>query len=262
MHNAAFRAMEMNSIYVAVDVPEKSLAEVMDGIRALKVSGFNVTVPHKIAVMKLLDRLDESAAAVQAVNTVANRGGKLIGYNTDGEGALQALQSKIKSVRGKKVVILGAGGAARAIAFTLTKAGADVTIANRTPSKAKAISSIIQKKLGKKISVIPLKKTVLKKAIEGADVLVNATSIGMTPKANETLVTSDMLHRGLVVNDIVYKPIRTKLLKEAEKVGAKTIDGLGMLVNQAAISFKIWTGRPAPARLMTAAAEKAFGGSK
>ncbi len=260
IHNSAFRTLGLNNIYVPVKVQLDNLPEIVEAIRNLKVAGFNVTVPHKVSIIGLLDKLDESASSVQAVNTVVNRGGKLVGYNTDGEGALQNIQSKIGPVKNKRVVILGAGGAARAIAYSMAKAGADVTVANRTPARGKALAAIIRKRLRKKIALTPLRKPALKKSISSADILINATTVGMEPKPNETLVTADMLHPKLVVNDIVYKPMRTKLLKEAERAGAKTIDGLGMLVNQAAISFKIWTRSEPPVKVMSSAARKTLGG--
>lgn len=262
MHNAAFKKLRMNSIYVSVKVPRKYLGDIMNGIRALKVAGINITVPHKVAAVDLMDELDDSAAAVEAVNTVVNRNGKLVGYNTDGEGALQALKAKVKSIEGKRIVVLGAGGAARAIAYALATAGGRITIANRTQARGEALASIIREKLRKEVSVISLDKRVLKKAISDADILINATSVGMYPKQNESLVTEEMLHPNLVMDDIVYKPLRTKMLKYGEKVGAKTVYGLGMLVNQAALSFKLWTGRNPPVEVMRAAAKKALGGSR
>jgi shikimate dehydrogenase len=258
IHNAAFKELNLDCVYVAVRVPSRYLADAVNGIRALKISGFNVTIPHKVTMLGLLDELNESAAAVEAVNTVVNRGGRLVGFNTDGEGALRALQSRIGSIRGKRIVLLGAGGAARAIVFALSKAGGKVTVANRTLMKAEAMASIVRQKLGKEIRVIRFEKKSLKKAIEEADILINATSVGMHPKSNETPVTADMLHSDLLVNDIVYKPLRTRLLMEAERAGAASMDGLGMLVNQAASSFKIWTGRNPPIKAMRDAAEEAL----
>ncbi|MDI6884221.1 MAG: NAD(P)-binding domain-containing protein, partial [Hadesarchaea archaeon] len=163
---------------------------------------------------------------------------------------------KIGSVKGKEVVLLGAGGAARAIAFSLAKAGARLTISNRTVPRAKALALMIEQKLGMHARPISLNRDQLKKALKNADVLINATSVGMHPAVNQTLVTSDMMHRGLVVNDIVYKPIETRLLREARRAGAKTVNGLGMLVHQGALAFEIWIGKRAPIKVMEAAARK------
>lgn len=260
MHNAAFKALGLNSIYIALSIPKPMLAKAVDGIRALSISGFNVTVPHKISIIDMLDKLEESAKLVGAVNTVKNVGGKLVGFNTDGEGALRALEQSAGSLKGKRVVLLGAGGAARAIAFSLAKAGAEVSIANRTVSRARTLSKEIEKKLGASVKSLGLSRPELTKAIKRSDVLINATTVGMYPKVDQTLVTADMMHRGLVVNDIVYKPLETRLLREAKLAGAKTVGGLGMLVHQGALSFEIWTGRRAPIKVMENAARRELGG--
>ncbi len=260
MHNAAFRALGLNCAYVALRVPKQFLTDAIGGIRALNIAGFNITTPHKIGIVGLLDELDESASLVGAVNTVKNDRGKLIGFNTDGEGALRALEEKVGSVREKEVVLLGAGGAARAIAFSLSKTGARLTIANRTVSRAKALASTIEQKLGIEVEVASLNRAELTGALKNIDVLINATSVGMSPKADQTLVSASMMHRGLVVYDIVYGPLRTKLLREARRAGGRTIDGLGMLVHQGALAFEIWTGKRAPIKIMEAAAKRELRG--
>lgn len=260
MHNAAFRALGLNCVYVALDVPARFLSDAISGIRAMDVAGFNVTIPHKISVMKFLDKLDQSASLPGAVNTVKNRRGKLIGFNTDGEGALRALEAKIGSIEGREVMLFGAGGAARAIAFYLAKAGAKLTIANRTIARAEALASMINQKLGVEIRTVPLDRVKLAATLNNADVLINATSVGMYPNVDQTIIPSSMMHRGLVVNDIVYKPLQTRLLREAKRAGAKTIDGLGMLVHQGALAFEIWTGRRPPIKVMEEAARRELGG--
>jgi shikimate dehydrogenase len=261
MHNAAFRELGMAAVYVAVGVPRDFLGDIVNGIRSLGVKGFNVTIPYKITVIDLLDELDDSASSVEAVNTVVNSQGRLIGYNTDGEGALRALEERLGLIRGKRVLLLGAGGAARAIAYALVKEGCGVTVANRTLSKAEALASIVKRRLNRELSVIPLERSELEKALRETEILVNATSVGMYPNMKETLVTADMLHPGLVVMDIVYKPPMTMLLQEAEKAGATVINGLGMLVHQAGLSFRIWTGREPPIGVMRIAAERSLWGS-
>jgi len=260
MHNAAFRALGLSYAYVALRVPTRFLADAIGGVRALGIAGFNVTTPHKISIVGLLDELDESASLVGAVNTVKNDRGKLIGFNTDGEGALRALEGKIGSVKRKGVVLLGAGGAARSIAFSLAKAGAKLTIANRTLPRTKALASTIEQKLGASVKITPLNRAELARALKNADVLINATSVGMHPKLDQTLVSANMMHRGLMVNDIVYKPLRTRLLREAKRAGARTIDGLGMLVHQGALAFEIWTGKRAPIKVMESAAKRELRG--
>ena len=260
MHNAAFRALGLNCAYVALRVPERFLLDAIGGIRALGIAGFNVTTPHKIGIVGLLDELDESASLVGAVNTVKNDRGKLIGFNTDGEGALRALKGKIGPIKRKEVVLLGAGGAAHAIAFSLASAGARLTIANRTVPKARAFASTIEQKLGINVEVISLARAKLTEALKNADALINATSVGMYPRADQTLVSASMMHRGLIVNDIVYRPLLTRLLREARRAGGRTIDGLGMLVHQGALAFEIWTGKRAPIKVMDSAAKRQLKG--
>ncbi|TES84098.1 MAG: shikimate dehydrogenase [Hadesarchaea archaeon] len=260
MHNAAFRALGLNCAYITLRVPKPTLANAIAGVRALGIAGLNVTIPHKISIISLLDELDESANLVGAVNTVKNNRGKLIGFNTDGEGALRALEEKIGSVKGKEVVLLGAGGAARAIAFSLARVGARLTIANRTVPRAQALASAVEQKLSTNVKVASLNRAELTKALKNVDVLINATSVGMRPKIDKTLVRANMMRRGLVVYDIVYQPLRTKLLREARRAGGKTIDGLGMLVHQGALAFEIWTGKRAPIKIMKAAAKRELRG--
>ncbi len=260
MHNAAFRALGLNCAYITLRVPKPTLANAIAGVRALGIAGLNVTIPHKISIISLLDELDESANLVGAVNTVKNNRGKLIGFNTDGGGALRALEEKIGSVKGKEVVLLGAGGAARAIAFSLARVGARLTIANRTVPRAQALASAVEQKLSTNVKVASLNRAELTKALKNVDVLINATSVGMHPKIDKTLVRANMMRRGLVVYDIVYQPLRTKLLREARRAGGKTIDGLGMLVHQGALAFEIWTGKRAPIKIMKAAAKRELRG--
>lgn len=259
MHNAAFKACGLDCAYLAFRVPRTMLADAIVGVRALGFGGLNITHPHKVPVVSLLDELDETASLVGAVNTVKNSRGKLVGYNTDGEGALKALEEKIGSLKGMKFVILGAGGAARAIAFSSAMSGVKVTISNRTHSKALALASEIEQKVGSSVEVIPLTRAELAKALEGADVLINATTVGMYPRTDSTLVSAEMMHRGLVVNDIVYEPLETRLLREARRAGARTVNGLGMLIHQGALAFEIWTGRPAPVKVMEAAVKRQLG---
>lgn len=260
MHNAAFQTLGLKCAYIALRVPKPMLADAIASVRALGIAGLNVTIPHKIDIVGLLDELDKFASLVGAVNTVKNDGGKFIGFNTDGEGALRALQGKIGSVRGKEVVLLGAGGAARAIAFSLARAGAKLTIANRTVPRARALASTIEQKLGINVEVTSLSRAELTKALKNACVLINATSVGMYPKTEKTLVRASMMHRGLVVFDIVYEPLQTKLLREARRAGGETIDGLGMLAHQGALAFEIWTGKRAPIKIMKAAAKRELRG--
>ena len=250
IHNEAFRALRLDYVYVAFRVTRELLPKAVEAVKTLSLAGLNVTIPHKVAIVNLLDKLDKSASTVGAVNTVKNNEGELVGYNTDGIGAVKVLEEKIGSLAGRRVLLLGAGGAARAISFALAEKGVNLTIANRTVGRAKELAVDLERKLGVRPRVTGIKPWMLSQALKEADILINATAVGMYPRTKETLVTGKMMHPGLVVFDIVYQPLYTRLLREAREVGAKIITGLEMLVNQAALSFEIWTGRQAPLELM------------
>jgi shikimate dehydrogenase len=256
MHNAAFEALNLDYAYMALRVPPEALEGAIATARVLKIAGMNITHPHKIKIPSLLDGLDGSAELVGAVNTVKNNKGKLIGYNTDGAGAVRALESEAGELAGRRVLLLGAGGAARAIAFSLVKEGAELNIANRTTSRAKELTTEIKSRLRRNVGLINLNRKELYETIKNTDIIINATTIGMHPNVNRTLLTADVMHKGLIVNDIVYEPLQTRLLTEAKKAGARTVTGLGMLIHQAALSFEIWTGRRAPIKVMKAVAKR------
>ncbi|MBS3815055.1 MAG: shikimate dehydrogenase [Hadesarchaea archaeon] len=258
MQNAALKELGLDYVYLAFPVREESLAEALTGFTALGIKGANVTIPHKINALNYMDELHESAEKVGAVNTIKNDSGELIGFNTDGEGMLRSLRNEVSEIESKSVLLLGAGGAARAIGFSIVEAGASLTISNRTASKAKKLAETISGQTKGDVRQVELSKKVLIDEIKNSDILINATSVGMEPNTDETLVSADMMHSDLIVNDIVYKPLKTKLLEEAEKAGAKTIDGLGMLVHQGATSLEIWTGEKAPIKVMRKATENAI----
>jgi len=250
MHNAAYKKMGLDYIYLPFRVKPEQLAQAVDGLRALNVRGFNVTIPHKVSVIPLLDGLDPLAEKIGAVNTVVNNDGELRGYNTDSAGFLKALLENGIEPEGKKVVVLGAGGASRAITYVLAGKGAQLTVLNRQLELdwAEDIARLIDKDLGREVRVMELGH--LAEALEGADILVNATSVGMSPNVEESLVPAPLLQPGLVVFDIVYNPIITRLLKEAGLAGARTIGGVDMLAWQGALAFEKWTGQTAPVDLM------------
>jgi shikimate dehydrogenase len=252
MQNAAFRELGLDYIYVPFRVKSTELGQAIAGMRALNIRGLNVTVPHKVAVVQFLDELDHLAEKIGAVNTIVNDDGVLTGYNTDATGFLQALLEREIEPAGKRAVILGAGGAARAIAFILAERGATLLILNRALELdwAEELASRISQIFGKKVKALELNKENLTKVIGKADILVNATSVGMSPRADETPVPADWLRPDLIVYDIVYNPVKTRLLREAEAVGASTISGVDMLVWQGALAFEKWTGRKAPVELM------------
>ncbi len=255
MHNAAIRALNLNFVYVAFEVEPQDLGKAVEGIRSLGIGGANVTMPHKIEVVKYLDEVSEDARKIGAVNTIVNEGGTLKGYNTDGVGALKSLEM-FTDVDGKKVVLLGAGGAARAIAYTLSGRVSELAILNRTEEKAVNLARNLANN-GSTVRGMRLSVRNLENELRDADILINATSVGM--ESNESLVPEHLLRPGLVVFDIVYRPLHTKLLRDAMKAGCTTIDGLWMLVLQGAESFKLWTGHYPDIRIMRNAALKALG---
>jgi shikimate dehydrogenase len=256
MHNAAFKKLGLDYLYIPLRVAPGELPQAVAGLKALNVAGFNVTIPHKVAVMPLLAGLDPLAEKIGAVNTVVNKDGKLRGYNTDAEGFFRVLLEQGISPQGKNIVLLGAGGAARAIAYILAEKGARLTILNRRQELdwAENIAQFILDDLQKEVKVFELGD--IAKALPGADLLVNATSVGMSPAENESPAPAALLDKVPVVFDIVYNPLKTRLLKEAAAAGAQTISGIDMLAWQGALSFEKWTGKAAPVDLMRREAVK------
>jgi shikimate dehydrogenase len=259
MHNAAFEALGLDYIYLPFHVRREELKGAINGIRALNIVGLNVTIPHKSEVIPLLDKLEPLAEGMGAVNTIVNEDGKLIGYNTDAPGFLRALRFNGIEPEGKKVVILGAGGAAKGISFILAGAGASLVILNRTLPRAEELASQIASYYGGNTKAMTLNEDNLKRALDGADVLVNTSSVGMVPDVLQTPVPAGLLWPDVTVFDIVYNPRETRLLREAKAAGVRTIDGLDMLVWQGALAFEKWTGREAPFEIMKGAAVRALG---
>jgi shikimate dehydrogenase len=230
IHNTAFKRMGLNAAYLSFEV--EHLEEAIRGIRGLGIRGVSVTIPFKTQVIPFLEEVEAVAEKIKAVNTIVNKGGRLVGYNTDWRGALEALEEEV-DLKGKKVLLLGAGGAARAIGFGLKEKGSQVIISNRSPDKANELA----KDLG--FVYQPL-LSIKEPKIE---VIINATSVGMCPQNAESPLPKKFLKEGMVVMDIVYQPLKTKLLQEAEERGCRTIDGLEMLARQGIAQLEIWTGR-------------------
>lgn len=256
MYNAAFRHLKMDAVYVAFKVEKENLKGALKGMRSLGICGMNVTMPHKTAIINYLDEIEPTAKFVGAVNTVLNKNGKLAGFNTDGVGTIKALKENGVDPKGKKFLLLGAGGAGRAIAFQLAREADELTILNRDPNKAKLLAGMLQKKFKTKVIGNGLTYNILKERLKKMDVLINATSVGMHPHEDQTLVEKALLRPELVVMDIVYNPVETKLLKDAKSVGAKVIHGIDMLVFQGAASFEVWWNRSAPIGVMSSAIMK------
>ena len=244
MHNRVFEKLGLDYCYMPVEVSPENLATVFAGLTRMNVAGFNVTIPHKIAIMAHLDGLDPVAATIGAVNTICIRDGKTTGYNTDGEGFIRSLEKEAKlSVRDKRIFILGGGGAVRAIAMTLAFRGAaKIFICNRTIKKTQELAREINTKI--RLCAEPVEQVPDRQAevIAQSDILVNGTSIGMHPHADELPIAEELLARHLVVADIVYNPLMTRLLKTAEAKSCPIVRGLGMLIYQGAAAFKLWTG--------------------
>lgn len=259
MHNAAFSALGMDCIYHAFRVKPEKLEKAILGAEAMGFGGLNLTVPLKEAALKLeCIKPDRLAERIGAVNTIVfKENEKIKGYNTDGSGAKKALQESAVEMRGSKVVLAGAGGAARAIAFQLAADGAEITIINRTEARAIELAKEISaaafpgKAEGRGLSG-------LKAMLQDADVLINTTTLGMHPNTETTIATAEELHSDLTVFDIVYNPLETRLLKEAKASGAKTVSGVSMLVYQGAEAFRLWTGIEPPVELMKKTVLEAF----
>ncbi len=252
MHNAAFEALKIDYVFLAFKVQAAEVEKAMGGVRALNIHGLNVTMPHKNAVIKYLDQLDPTAKTIGSANTILNKDGRLLGFNTDGVGALNALEQNDVKLKGKNVVLLGAGGAAKAIAYTLAQEAREVTILNRTKQTGIDLVKLLTQKRNDNVYVglqdeIP-------KYLEKANVLINATSVGMEPNANQILVQPEWLRPDLAVMDIVYNPIETKLARDAKAAGCKVVSGVEMLIYQGAASFEIWTACKAPVEVMRKAA--------
>jgi len=258
MHNAAFRALGLHYAYVPFHVRKGDLPAALQGVRSLNVRGLNVTIPHKVAILPLLDEIDPLAKQIGAVNVLVNDSGRLSGYNTDAEGFLHVLSEQGIEPQEKNVVILGAGGAARAIGFALASRRAYLTILNRTHTTASKCAADISSSTGRPAKALELTRANLAFVLEGAGMLVNATSVGMLPGAGVSPVDRELLGPHLTVIDIVYNPHKSRLLEEAEQAGARTINGLEMLIRQGALAFEKWTGRQPPLNVMRKAATAAL----
>jgi shikimate dehydrogenase len=240
MHNDAFRNMNIAAHYHAFHVEPEDLKDALNGVRALGISGLNVTIPHKTAVMSLLDDVDPIARRIGAVNTIVNENGRLIGYNTDGPGYVRALEEEINvDIKEKRILLIGAGGAARGIYFSLADRGAkQIDICNRTVSKAKRL--IDECDVG--VSSVAYSLNEAEERLGEYDILINTTSIGMYPNVEEMPLSLANIKEGTIVSDIIYNPLETKWLKEARKRNAIIQNGVGMFVYQGALAFEKWTG--------------------
>ena len=254
MQNAAFEALGMDCLFLSFQVLPSRVEDALRGMRSLGLRGLNVTMPHKNAVIPFLDEVDETAQFLRSVNTILNDGDKLRGFSTDGAGAHRALEENGVGLAGKKLLVLGGGGAAKAVAYTLAREVTELTLLNRTPEKLEELAKAINKKYQRKVAVGSISPNEIQRSLKEIDVLINATSVGMHPHSSQTLVKPEWLGPHLTVMDIVYNPLKTKLAQDAEAAGSRVISGVEMLIYQGAASFEIWTGKPAPIEVMRNAA--------
>ena len=260
MQNAAIKELDLDMIYVPWEVKPGALKKALDGVRAMGIKGINLTIPHKEEALKYLDKISDEVRIIGAANTVVNNNGILTGHNTDGRGLLLSLKENHSfSPSGKRVLIIGAGGAGRGVAASLALSGAsEIMITNRTVERALALA----KELSGKISTVSflaagLDSDKIINFLAKADILINASSAGMSGENNLDLPLT-LLPPAAIVADIVYKPLETALLSKARKLGLKTEDGLGMLACQGAMGFELWTGSSAPTAIMKKTLQKVF----
>jgi shikimate dehydrogenase len=257
IHNAAFDRLELPLVYVAHDVAPADLPAAIAGARALGYRGLSITMPHKVTASALVDEVDDLAAAIGCINTVVNREGRLFGYNSDGQGALDALRRAGIQTTGARILVVGSGGAARAVAMTIALRGqpADLAILGVKDDELSALGRDIVKKTGKEARVQHLDEASLARAASAADLLLHCTPVGMTPDFERSLVPVGLLRPELCVFDAVYNPRRTRLLRDAAAVGCRVVEGMEMFLGQAMVQFELWTGMPAPADTMRAVIE-------
>jgi len=250
MHNAALKDMSLDYVYIAFNIPPNDLKKAVLGFKVFSIKGINVTIPYKEKIIPYLDEIDPLAEKIGAVNTIKNEGKYLIGKNTDASGAKKALLDAGCEIIGKTALILGAGGAAKAVSFAISEDLDAIYIANRTEKRAIKLAKDLTNKttikaVGKNMSI-----NTLKNLVNDVDILINTTPLGMYPDIEESPISKEMLHNNLFVFDIVYNPLETRLLKEASKIGCKTLGGLDMFVNQGALAFEWWTGKKPNLNLM------------
>ncbi|MBK5133119.1 shikimate dehydrogenase [Candidatus Bathyarchaeota archaeon] len=256
IQNAAFNHLNLDFIFLAFKVRPAELEMAIQGMRSLDIHGLNVTMPHKNKVINYLDEIDSTVESLNSANTIVNKKGRLLGFSTDGIGAVKALQENGVDLSSSKVVLLGAGGAGRAIAFSIADKVKDLIVLNRDIKKVKNLELDLKLKFDKNIHYETLSQDSIQKNLRSSDLLINATNVGMGPNSKLSIVDPKLLKSDLTVMDIVYNPLETKLLSDAKIVGAKTINGLEMLIYQGAASFELWTGRKAPIEIMKLATLK------
>jgi len=257
IHNTAFEELGLPFVYVAQDVAPADLAAAIAGARALGYRGLSITMPHKVAALDLVDEVDATARAIGCINTVVNNDGRLVGYNSDGQGALDAIARAGIGMAGRRVLVLGSGGAARAVAMTVALHGkpAELEILGVVDDELARLGRDIQDKASVTLHTGKLDDASLAGAVERAELLLHCTPVGMTPETGRTLVPRGLLRPDLPVFDAVYNPRRTLLLTEAATLGCRVVEGMEMFLGQAMVQFELWTGKKAPLDAMCAVIE-------
>jgi len=248
IHNTAFEELGLPFVYVAQDVAPADLAAAVAGTRALGYRGLSITMPHKVAALDLVDDVDATARAIGCINTVVNNDGRLVGYNSDGQGALDAIARAGIVMAGRRVLVLGSGGAARAVAMTVALHGkpAELEILGVVDDELARLSRDIQDKADISLRTRRLDDVSLAGAVDRAELLLHCTPVGMTPDSGRTLVPRGLMRPDLAVFDAVYNPRRTLLLTEAATLGCRVVEGMEMFLGQAMVQFELWTGKKAP----------------
>lgn len=250
MWNPALHELDLDYVYLAFDVHPKDLEEAIKGIRALDIKGINVTIPHKETVIKYLDEIDPIALKIGAVNTIKNEKGFLKARNTDASGAKKALIDAGCNISGKNIVFLGAGGVARSLAYIMAEEANHIILTDLVEERAIAVAKEIKKNMKVDIEGKISNRNNVNEGLKKADILINATPIGMYPNIEDTPITKDLLHGDLFVFDVVYNPLETRLMKDAREIGCQTLGGLDMLVNQGILAFEWWTNQNPNRNLM------------
>ncbi len=250
MWNPALLELGLDYVYVAFDVHPDNLKKAVDAFRALDIKGINVTIPHKENIIKYLDDIEPIAEKMGAINTIKNEDGYLTARNTDAGGAKKSLVDAGCAISGSNILIIGSGGVARALCYTLSEEAEKIVLIDIIEEKAVNLAKEVKERMNSNIIGKMSNEAIIKEEIKNADILVNATSLGMYPKMDVTPVSKDLLHSDLFVFDVIYNPLETLLMKEANEMGCKTLSGLDMLVNQGVLAFEWWTGKEPNANLM------------
>lgn len=251
MHNAAFQSLGINAAYVAFEVKPQDLHSAIQCLKALGVRGLNVTAPHKERVLKYLDEIEKEAELIGAVNTIALKDGRSKGFNTDGKGFVKSLQEEFGiSPSGRRFFIIGSGGASKAISFSLALSGAGrIVVVDEITDKAITLAKALSMHTSCEAIALKKENKAIKEMVLNSDVLINATPCGMKV-TDPKIIEPDFIYKGLLVYDIIYNPRTTALLREARNRGAVTANGTGMLLNQGALAFTVWTDKKAPIHVM------------